>query len=1481
MPANGGSGSTFAGWINTDGDDNTSTTTSLAGTTFKFQGAAVTGFQACSNGWMTFNTSNVNYAWTNNLGVSSVTENASLVSSPLNRILAPFWDDLVFTGQDYANRDNSLRYQITGTLGSGSAIITLEWAGIEKYNIPGPNLNFQVKLFETDNHIEFIYGNFEGFDGTFNDAYTYSVGYNGETPATTGSTNRFAQQTANANFFSGVSDPTTLSIMPKCNTRISFTPGTYSGLTAAPAISIPSNDEVAGAITIPVLTTTTGGLCGTYYSSLGATDSGAGQACATTNGFQDDDVWFKFVTTAASSYAIRLRSASGYTGVLQLFDSSMTAVSCVNATSTGSTEVINATGLTSGGSTYYLRAFHDGSGASASGEFSITVNEVILPPTNDDITGATSLTVNPTCSTTNSQLPNTTSATASSTTPAATLGNADDDVWYSFVASSAIQTITVQSGSGYNAVFQVLSSSNNLASGTLTSLTTVNNTSTAGSETFTATTLTAGNTYFVRVFNFAIGAGTGNFTICITAPAPACITNSSPANLSTGQNLSLALSWASTTLATSYDLYLGTASGTQTFLANSTTTSYTLTAGQALQGATSYFWYVVPKNANGSASCGVANESRFTTLCPTPTTTAQTFCSGATVGDLVATGTAIKWYNVATGGTSLISTASLISGTYYATQTINGIESARLSVVITVNIPAAPTASAQSFCNAATVSDLVATGTALKWYSVSTGGSSLASTTALSSNTYYVSQTLNSCEGLRRAVLVTINANPTSGGTISDSQSLCSPANPATFLSVSLPSGHTGTLEYKWQSSTNNIDFTDIAGANLNAYNAPFGLTETTYYKRLSRVSCQSDWTGAAQSNVITVTVSPVITTSFTQVNSICLGGTLAALPTTSNNGVSGTWSPAINSSATTSYTFTPSAGQCATNASMTIAVDNTVVGTVSSDQIIVSGLQPADITLTGSSGAIQWQSSTNNINFTNIIGSTDNILTSNEAGGLTTNTFYRAVVKSGSCPSANSSVVSVTIVTGSSVINSQCGTTLATINTHVLAKYIQGITDYRFKVVANGTTQIVSAIFPRNLDLTTMTNGAAYNTAYTISVATKYNGVWGPYGPACVVSTPLAPTTKVQSFQSGATLPLLYSDIYADWVQFATDYRFKVVGNGTTEVIDRGSKRYFNLTQLTAGAAFNTAYTISVAVKLNGAWGVYGTESVLSTPMIPTSKVQDSQNGTTLPLIYSDIVADWAQFATDYRFKVVGNGTTEVIDRGNRRFFNLTMLTGGAAFNTAYTISVAVKINGAWGAYGAESIVTTPMIPTSKVQDSQCGITLADNNTDIFADWAQFATEYRFKVVVNGTPYIITPTVANTRKFNLTSLPVSVLSGTNYTVSVAVKIYGAWGAYGTECVVTTPRSAGASKQIVKNTDFSIVAYPNPSNGVFKLQVNGSNNEAISVLVFDMMGRQIESSVINAEDVENISLGQNYAAGVYNVIVAQGTNTKTIRLVRK
>jgi gliding motility-associated-like protein len=92
----------------------------------------------------------------------------------------------------------------------------------------------------------------------------------------------------------------------------------------------------------------------------------------------------------------------------------------------------------------------------------------------------------------------------------------------------------------------------------------------------------------------------------------------------------------------------------------------------------------------------------------------------------------------------------------------------------------------------------------------------------------------------------------------------------------------------------------------------------------------------------MTVIINPLVTPVFEQVDPICNGANLDALPTVSNNGITGNWSPAINNSATTTYVFTPNvSAQCGLNTSMEIVVLQ------NPDVAIQSGCQGSDFVLT------------------------------------------------------------------------------------------------------------------------------------------------------------------------------------------------------------------------------------------------------------------------------------------------------------------------------------------------------------------------------------------------------------------------------------------------------------------------------------------------------------------------------------------------------
>ncbi|NHM08048.1 hypothetical protein G4D82_12520 [Flavobacterium sp. CYK-4] len=91
----------------------------------------------------------------------------------------------------------------------------------------------------------------------------------------------------------------------------------------------------------------------------------------------------------------------------------------------------------------------------------------------------------------------------------------------------------------------------------------------------------------------------------------------------------------------------------------------------------------------------------------------------------------------------------------------------------------------------------------------------------------------------------------------------------------------------------------------------------TNYYYR---VRAKNGTVISGYSNTIAVCQNLTIPT-FTPIVPICSGSPLEPLPLTANNGIVGSWQPALNNTQTTTYTFTPSAGQCASTASLVITV--------------------------------------------------------------------------------------------------------------------------------------------------------------------------------------------------------------------------------------------------------------------------------------------------------------------------------------------------------------------------------------------------------------------------------------------------------------------------------------------------------------------------------------------------------------------------------
>ncbi|MGZ4019128.1 MAG: hypothetical protein ACXVJ5_08810, partial [Flavisolibacter sp.] len=175
-----------------------------------------------------------------------------------------------------------------------------------------------------------------------------------------------------------------------------------------------------------------------------------------------------------------------------------------------------------------------------------------------------------------------------------------------------------------------------------------------------------------------------------------------------------------------------------------------------------------------------------------------------------------------------------------------------------------------------------------------TGTWSPATVSNISSGSYTFTPDPNQC-GIPVTINVTVTPRTTPVFSFGTSLSICSGQGVP-----SLPTTSTNSISGTWSPSVVS------------------NTTSATYTFTPSGSQC-------ANPTTFTVNVSPNITPSFSFGPSltVCAGASVPTLPGTSNNGISGTWSPStVDNQNSATYTFTPSTGQCATTTNFTVTVN-------------------------------------------------------------------------------------------------------------------------------------------------------------------------------------------------------------------------------------------------------------------------------------------------------------------------------------------------------------------------------------------------------------------------------------------------------------------------------------------------------------------------------------------------------------------------------
>ncbi len=382
-------------------------------------------------------------------------------------------------------------------------------------------------------------------------------------------------------------------------------------------------------------------------------------------------------------------------------------------------------------------------------------------------------------------------------------------------------------------------------------------------------------------------------------------------------------------------------------------------------------------------------------------------CAGSAIPALTADGTDIKWYDennvqVATGSSFTPALDNTAAGnyTFSATQTVNGCESSRTTVTLTVNAaPAAPAVADAAYCQGTPAAALTADGSNLLWYSISTGGTGsstapVPSTASVGTTEYYVSQTVSGCESTRARLAVTVNGNQAASVSITADQTSVCPGTPVTFTATATNGGTAPA--YQWR--VNGTGVSGATGAVFTSSTLSNNDVVTVVMTASGNTACITG--SPATSNAVTIAVTNSLAASVSitaDQTSICPGTPVTFTATATNGGTAPVYQWRINGAAvagTVNSTFTSSTlnnndvvtvvmtaggnnigcitGSPATSNAVAMTVSSNLTASVSitADQTSVCPGTPVTFTATATNGgtapAYQWR-----VNGTNVAGAT------------------------------------------------------------------------------------------------------------------------------------------------------------------------------------------------------------------------------------------------------------------------------------------------------------------------------------------------------------------------------------------------------------------------------------------------------------------------------------------------------------------------------
>jgi chondroitin-sulfate-ABC endolyase/exolyase len=226
------------------------------------------------------------------------------------------------------------------------------------------------------------------------------------------------------------------------------------------------------------------------------------------------------------------------------------------------------------------------------------------------------------------------------------------------------------------------------------------------------------------------------------------------------------------------------------------------------------------------------------------------------------------------------------------------------------------------------------------------------------------------------------------------------------------------------------------------------------------------------------------------------------------------------------------------------------------------------------------------------------------------------------------------------------------------------------------------------------------------------------------------------------------------------------------------------------------------------------------------------------------------AQLTLNYQWSLTTNPNASIVSSNTTQ----TVIQ----FNLADGLPIEVNLTAVNPCAGLSSAPATPTLSVTQptIAVSTGSISVTSSITDL-------------SFSLDGTTYTNTTGIFNSLAQGNYSIYAKNTNGCVSTPATAIINPPPTGKIGKTTIIKEPTVAET---------FDVLAFPNPNKHQFTLEIKGGNTENVDVVVFDMLGRKVKK--IEKKNSNQIIFGEEFAPGEYLAVIRQGSNSKTIKLIK-